>query len=250
MIEFERYGHGKHKVLGIHGWFGDEISFKSLELSLDPAEFECAWLAHRGYGLSINVEGNYDMAEIADDAIAVADSLGWKSFSVIGHSMGGKAAQLVAVRAPGRVRKLVAAAPVPADPVPFDAATRLLFENAAGSAECRATIVSHSIANRLSATWVNAVVQNSLARSRRDAFTAYFASWADDDFSAEIKDVDIDTLVLVGAHDPVISRAVSEHGFASRYASLQIKELENSGHYPMDEVPLLFGAEVLAHLSA
>ena len=62
--------------------------------------------------------------------------------------------------------------------------------------------------------------------------------------------MDIDALVLVGAQDPVISRAVSEHGFAKRYATLQIRELESSGHYPMDEVPLLFGAEVLAHLSA
>lgn len=250
MIEFDRYGQGKHKILGIHGWFGDETSLKPLELSLDPAEFECAWLAHRGYGRSMNIEGRYDMAEMAEDAIAVADSLGWTSFSVIGHSMGGKAAQLVAARAPGRVQKMVAVAPVAADPVPFDAPTRDLFESAADSAKSRTMIVGHSTANRLSPVWVNALVQNSLTQTRRDAFASYFESWARDDFSAEITNMGTDTLVLVGAEDPVISLAVSEHGFASRYIKVQLKELQGSGHYPMDEVPLLFGAEVLAHLNA
>ena len=248
MIEFAKYGHGEHKILGIHGWFGDETTFKSLELSLDPTEFECVWLAQRGYGLSIDIAGRYDMAEIARDTIAVADYLGWTRFSVVGHSMGGKAAQLVAAWAPDRMRKVIAVSPVSADPVPFDELTKDLFEKATESTHCRKTIVDFSTGNQLSATWVNSVVAASVARTKSEAFAAYFRSWSRDDFSDVIRDMETDTLVLVGAQDPVITADVCEHGFRQRYRKLVIKKLQSSGHYPMDEVPLLFGDEVLRHL--
>ncbi|OTP76201.1 alpha/beta fold hydrolase [Caballeronia sordidicola] len=248
MIAYEKYGHGEHKIFGIHGWFGDEKTFKSLELSLDPAEFECVWLAHRGYGRSIDLAGRYDMAEMASDAIAVANHLNWSRFSVMGHSMGGKAIQLIAASVPDRVRKLIAVSPVSADPVPFDPATRDLFEKATDSAACRKTIVDFSTSNLLSSAWVDGIVSASVAGTKSEAFGAYMRSWANDDFSNEINDMETDALVLVGAQDPVITASVCEHGFRQRYRQLVIKELQGSGHYPMDEVPLLFGAEVLKHL--
>lgn len=88
MIEFEQYGNGSHKLIGLHGWFGDENTFKALENSLNPEHFQCVWLAHRGYGKSREIQGSYTMEEMADDALDVARSLGWEKFSVIGHSMG------------------------------------------------------------------------------------------------------------------------------------------------------------------
>lgn len=248
MIEFDRYGNGEHKVLGIHGWFGDENTFKSLESSLDPADFECAWLAHRGYGRSRDIPGRYDMVEMANDAIAVADRLGWSSFSLIGHSMGGKAAQLLAALVPGRVDKLIAVSPVLADPVPFDKPTRELFEQAAESPEHRTAIVQSSVANATSPTWVSRVVENSVTRYEKTAFASYFKSWSEDDFSDVIRDMEVDTLVIVGAQDPVITLSVCEYGFRQRYRHLTVTQLQASGHYPMEEVPLRFGAQVLHHL--
>lgn len=248
MISFDRYGHGERKLLGLHGWFGDERTFKPLEHSLDPGEVECAWLAHRGYGASRDVQGRYDMAEMAADAIAVANSLGWSSFSVIGHSMGGKAAQLVAASAPERVEKLILVAPVSADPVPFEPSVRELFGSAAESADTRRAIIDGSTAGRLSRLWVNRLVAASMAGAREEAFAAYFRSWADDDFADRINNMGVATLVLAGAQDPVITAQVCEYGFRQRYRDLVIKELQNSGHYPVDEIPLLVGAEVDAHL--
>ncbi|MFF7163130.1 alpha/beta fold hydrolase [Streptomyces sp. NPDC008086] len=54
----------------------------------------------RGYGEAMDTPGTYTMEEVAADALAVADDLGWNTFSVIGHSMGGKAAQLMLLDAP------------------------------------------------------------------------------------------------------------------------------------------------------
>jgi pimeloyl-ACP methyl ester carboxylesterase len=66
-----------------------------------------------GYGQS-SVHPNRTVLSVADDAVAVADALGWDRFTVIGVSGGGPHALAVGHRAPERTRALglaVAAAP-------------------------------------------------------------------------------------------------------------------------------------------
>src|SRR3979411_1489903 len=144
MAGYTQFGHGDHKVLTLHGWFGDETTFEALRPALDPNRFSYVSLAYRGYGASKHLDGAFSIDEIASDAIALADSLGWDRFSLIGHSMGGKAAQKVLAATPHRIRKIAGVAPVPAFPVPFDEATWNLLDGAAGSAENRYAIVDFS----------------------------------------------------------------------------------------------------------
>jgi pimeloyl-ACP methyl ester carboxylesterase len=250
MVRFDLFGRGPHKVLGLHGWFGDETSFKSLECSLDPDLFQCAWLAHRGYGKSLQVEGKYTIEEMAEDAIDVAGELGWSAFSVIGHSMGGKAAQLVAATRSQSVRKLVAVTPVSVASVQFDQATRGIFEEATGSVANRIAIIDLSTGHRLSRVWISNLASTSMRRSVPEAFSSYFRSWADDDYSARVAGCAAETLVLVGEHDLSITIEVAKTSFEGRFSKAKICALSQSGHYPMDEVPLALGAEILEFLSS
>lgn len=57
----------------------------------------------------------YTAEDMADDAVAVLDALGWESAHLLGVSLGGAVAQRVAVRHPGRVRTLTSMAAVPGD---------------------------------------------------------------------------------------------------------------------------------------
>ncbi|MCC9742499.1 alpha/beta fold hydrolase [Streptomyces sp. MNU89] len=57
----------------------------------------------------------YTAEDMADDAAAVMDALGWPSAHLLGVSLGGAVAQRVALRHPGRVRTLTSMAAVPGD---------------------------------------------------------------------------------------------------------------------------------------
>src|SRR5438045_9339884 len=64
---------------------------------------------NRGVGRSDKPVGSYDLEQMAADAVAVLDAAGFESAHVIGASMGGVLAQIMAVRYPSRVRSLVLA---------------------------------------------------------------------------------------------------------------------------------------------
>jgi 3-oxoadipate enol-lactonase len=64
---------------------------------------------NRGVGRSGKPVGPYDLEQMAADAVAVLDAADIESAHVIGASMGGVLAQIMAVRYPERVRSLVLA---------------------------------------------------------------------------------------------------------------------------------------------
>jgi 3-oxoadipate enol-lactonase len=64
---------------------------------------------YRGTGRSSKPSIDYTTRMFCDDAIAVLDELKVKDAIVLGHSMGGRVAQLVALEYPQRVRKLILA---------------------------------------------------------------------------------------------------------------------------------------------
>lgn len=73
---------------------------------------------HRGTGTSPATDDPYSTRLFAADLLALLDELGIESIHVLGHSMGGRVAQWVALDAPERVRSLILAAsgPGPTDP--------------------------------------------------------------------------------------------------------------------------------------
>ena len=123
-------GNGPVRIMFIHGWFWDHGVFSQTFEEIDGHRFTYAAFDIRGYGKSRNIPGKYSVEEIAADAINVANDLGWSDFHVLGHSMGGKAAQKLAIGNPERVRSIVAVTPVPASALPFDESVRALFRNA------------------------------------------------------------------------------------------------------------------------
>jgi len=243
-------GSGDHHVMALHGWFGSARGWGSLPGFLDSSAFTYVFMDIRGYGDRQQVSGDFTMAEVAADALALADELGWDRFSLIGHSMGGKAIHQVLLQSPDRVRKLVAVNPVPATQVPMDEDGWALFSGAAKNAGNRAAIINFTTGNRLTKTFIDQVVQHSLDQSTVEAFGAYLQSWAKDDFSATLKpDHGTEVKVIVGATDPALSAEVMEQTWLVFFPHAELEVMLNAGHYPMFETPVALATSIEEFLS-
>lgn len=232
------HGTGGEGVIVLHGWFGDHKVFEPMFPYLDTDTFKYAFVDYRGYGASRDIDGDHTMAEIASDAIALANHLGWDRFHVIGHSMGGMAMQRVALDAPGRVKAMVGVAPVPASGVPLDEDGQALFDGAPDNDENRRMILDFTTGNRLSGKWLDLHVRRSRETTTRDAYADYLVAWTKTDFADEVKRLDIPVLVLVGEHDQALTTDVMKQTYMAWLPKAQLEVIGNSGHYPMQEAPV------------
>ena len=77
--------------------------------------FQAAQFDNRDSGRSTHLPDGptYDLRDMADDAVAVLDALGWSSAHLLGQSLGGMIGQVMAVHHPARVRSLTSISSAP-----------------------------------------------------------------------------------------------------------------------------------------
>lgn len=247
---FQMIGTGPHRVLCLPGWFGHAGGWGPYTQSLNLQDFTYVFMDYRGYGRRRGVEGDYTMAEIAQDALAIVDYLGWSTFSLIGHSMGGMAVQQVLAEAPERVQSMIGISPVPAGGVPFDEAGWALFHSAAKDPSARRAILDLTTGNRLTGTWLNTMVRNSLENTDEAAFAGYLEAWAHSSFVERIEGKTLPVLVVAGEHDPALGVETSKATWLQHYPNATLAVMANAGHYAMDETPIALATVIESFLSS
>ncbi len=95
------------RLLFIHGIGADLTSPISIFNTAVPDHFTVLAFDPRGLGESDSPMESCSMADLADDAAALASAVGWDSYYVLGASMGGMVAQELVLRHPAAVKKLV-----------------------------------------------------------------------------------------------------------------------------------------------
>ena len=231
-------GQGGIKLLIIHGWYSDHSLFDGMVTALGLGRFTIARFDIRGYGTSRGIAGRFDLREIAKDALAVADGLDWRHFAVLGHSMGGKVAQVLAIDHPDRIEPVVALTPVPVTPLGFDADTQAFFAKAAEDDEVAAAIVSQSAGPLRDADWIRELVAETRRTASPQAFGSYARSFIGDDFSAGAERLATPMLVLFGAEDRGVDPDLLEPVYRGLYPHARIEKIAGTGHYPMVDDPV------------
>ena len=111
-IHWERQGAGP-ALLFISGTGGDLRNKPGVFEGPYPKAFDLLAYDQRGLGQTSKPDTPYTMAGYADDAAALMDHVGWGGALVVGVSFGGMVAQELALRHPGKVRRLVLACTSP-----------------------------------------------------------------------------------------------------------------------------------------
>ena len=229
----------------MRGWIAQRRAF--------GATYRCISLDNRGVGSSDKPPGPYDLEVMAADVIAVLDAVGVPSAHVMGASMGGIIAQVLAVRHPHRVRSLVLACTA-CRHLPW---RRELLAEWAETAEHQGmkTFVQHNLRwlvgpRSLRRIWPAVALLGPLTFNVPSAsFVAQIDAILamDDALRLELCEVSAPTLVLVGSQD-VLTPLGDSQELASLIPGAELAVVRGGAHVFMVEHAGTFNRTALAFL--
>jgi 3-oxoadipate enol-lactonase len=235
-INIRERGRGEPNLVLLHYWGGSSRTWEEVIEHLADQHRAIA-LDHRGWGESDAPARGYSIADLANDAQAVIDALELKRYVVVGHSMGGKTAQLLASRRPAGLLGLVLVAPSPPSPTVLPDEQREALLHVYDSRESIAYARDHIItALPLTEAQKERVIEDSL-RGAPAAKQAWPTQAMLEDIRSEVRRINVPTLVLSGEHDQVDPATRLREELLPYISGSQLQILPQAGHLPMLEAP-------------
>lgn len=235
-IHVNQRGSGELALVFLHYYGGSARTWDAVADELAD-KYRIVATDHRGWGDSEAPADGYRIADLAADAEGVIDTLGLRRYVLIGHSMGGKVAQLIASRRPDGLRGLVLVAPSPPSPTRLSDAQRATLTGAYQTRESVSFVIDHVLTARpLSVVQREQVIEDSL----RGAPQAK-AAWPDiamrEDITAATASIDVPTIVISGELDKVDSIETLEAELLPRIPHAALHVLPETGHLSPLEAP-------------
>jgi pimeloyl-ACP methyl ester carboxylesterase len=94
------------RLVFLHGLMGFGLNWRRIATHL-PETCVSLVFDQRGHGKSLKPQSNYSPRDYAEDLELIRQEIGWPSFVLVGHSMGGRNALFYAHLYPEKVEKLV-----------------------------------------------------------------------------------------------------------------------------------------------
>ena len=164
-IHVEQQGAGDPALVFLHYYGGSSRTWAHVTARLAPRFYTLA-IDHRGWGKSDAPAAGYSLADLAADAEGVIAALNLENYVLVGHSMGGKVATLMASRRPSGLKGLILVAPAPPPPLIVPAHVREMMAGAyATRGTVEKTIDDVLTAKTLSAADRAQVIEDSLRGS-------------------------------------------------------------------------------------
>jgi pimeloyl-ACP methyl ester carboxylesterase len=259
-LAVDEAGAGGRPLLLIHGIAGGRDAFTPVIPALVTAGWHVVAPDNRGHGDSDHPPGedDYSLEIFAADMIGLLDALEWERTAVLGHSMGGAIAQVLAVTAPERVERLVlldtTGAGVDADPAVMMAAAAVArkdgMDRLVELMDQQGDPLGSPAARRAEATIPGYAERG--ARTTRASSAAMFATMMDyfaagHDRSSALAALSCPTLVAVGEEDTVMWGP--SHRLAEVIPGARLAVIPDAGHNPTFENPDALLAVLLPFLA-
>ncbi len=192
----------------------------------------------RGWGRSRALPGPYDLHQLASDTLAVVEAADVSEFVLVGHSMGGKVAQLVAATDPAGLRGIVLVAPAPARPAASIVAEyQQELSHAYDSSESIAYARDHVLtATALPDALKAQVVEDSLATTDA-ARTEWPLHGIAEDIGEATGRITAPALVVAGEHDLVEPVGVLREHLLPHLRDAEMTVVPEVGHLIPLEAP-------------
>src|SRR4051794_8049347 len=255
-LYYERSGAGEPLLL-IMGMSGTHLSWGGPFLDALRRDFEIVIYDHRGMGKSARTEPPFTIVDLAEDAVALLDELGWDTAHVMGISMGGMIAQELALRHPDRVRTLTLGCTYAGGPgatlTSQDVGMRLFEAMQSGDRE-RALRVGWEV--NVSARF--AAESEQFAEFRRRALEvpanvptimAQMQAIMPHDTSGRLGEIRAPTLVIHGTEDEMLSHRNGE-AIAAAIPNARVEIMDGVGHLFFWEGPERSAERVRSHARA
>jgi pimeloyl-ACP methyl ester carboxylesterase len=229
-------GQGEPSLVFLHYWGGSSRTWDEVIAEL-AAEHRSIALDHRGWGDSDAPAQGYSLSDLANDAQAVITAMDLRRYVVVGHSMGGKTAQLLASRRPAGLVGLVLVAPSPPGATVLPDEQREALLHAYDSRESIAHARDHILtALPLTEAQRERVVQDSLGGADA-AKRAWPTRIMPEDIRAEVGHINVPTLVLSGEKDQVDPTVRLRDELLPLISGARLQVLPRTGHLAMLEDP-------------
>ncbi|MEY9905144.1 pimeloyl-ACP methyl ester carboxylesterase [Catenulispora sp. MAP12-49] len=222
-------------LIMLHYWGGSRRTWGPV---VDRLRGQCPIVTfdHRGWGDASALPGPYGLEQLADDVERIVAGLGIQKFVLVGHSMGGKVAQLVASRRPPGLAGVVLVAPAPPRPT-VDEDTREQLKNVYTSEAAVQAAIDHVLTlGELTPDLRAQVVADSLAGNPQ-ARLAWPSEGLTEDLTEAGARIDVPVLVLAGSDDRVDPPATLADHLLPFIGTASLEVLPETGHLSPLEVP-------------
>lgn len=246
---FEHHTGDGPTLVFLHYWGGSGRTWNAVADHL--AGRDILTIDFRGWGRSFDLPGPYTLQQFADDTLAVIESTDVNDFVLVGHSMGGKVAQLVAAQRPVGLRGAILVGSGPATPA---AAITAEYQEALSHAYDSDTSVAGARDHILTATPLSdeaaaGVIADSLA-GQDAARLEWPLRGIAVDISRFTKMIDVPTLVIAGEHDQVEPVEVLRENLLPYLSDAGFRVLGGSGHLIPLEAPAALAAAIAEFVDA
>ncbi|MFE2884647.1 alpha/beta fold hydrolase [Streptomyces sp. NPDC059272] len=192
----------------------------------------------RGWSRSGGLPGPYTLGQLADDTLAVIADAGVTDHVLVGHSMGGKVAQLVAATRPAGLRGIVLVGSGPAKPsAQITPEHQEALSHAYDSDESVAGARDHI----LTATRLPTSIKARVSVDSRAGTDAGRAEWPlhgiAEDITKHTSMIDVPALVVAGENDQVEPADVLRANLLPYLSQAEFTVIPSTGHLIPLEAP-------------